>query len=533
MRQLFGHRLRETISRFRRDTSGVTLIYITVALPVLIGFGLLAIDVGRLFSLQSSLQHGADALALAGAGELDRRADALTRADRAVDNLLLTNPAIFSTSVAIVDHNAVTRRYLDAIPASDATAIDATYETTDPAQARFLQIVVAPANFTTIFPATFLGLGSNSTSATAQAVAGMDQAVCNFTPMFMCNPFEPATGTTDALTDYGFYSATSTVANRRRQMALKAHDQNSQWTPGNFGFLQPEAGPGAKTLGVSIASISPQACFLLEGLNTQTGNMTSLKEAFNTRFDMYNGAFGQASDKTSYPPAASVRKGYIIKKKNGNGQPDACSNSYPIEDFFGETSPATYNDAMGFPRDSCFANNSCTLSGGRMGNGNWGGDTANSVAVPDFEQYWATNFPGRSRPNDSNGQQYSNTNLPSRYEIYRYEIANNYKGDASRGYTPTPPGNKTYSETGTPACNAGAGIDTPDRRILYAAVINCRAVGMSGGSGGPYQALAFGKFFMTEPMGNPPDSTLYTELVDVVQPGQSNSVARDMVQLYR
>ena len=40
---------------------------------------------------------------------------------------------------------------------------------------------------------------------------------------------------------------------------------------------------------------------------------------------------------------------------------------------------------------------------------------------------------------------------------------------------------------------------------------------------------------MTEPMQgtNASDTTLWTELFDVVEPGQADSVARDMVQLYR
>jgi Flp pilus assembly protein TadG len=40
-----------------------------LALPVLFGFAMLAIDGGRFFNLQTSLQAAADALALAGAAE--------------------------------------------------------------------------------------------------------------------------------------------------------------------------------------------------------------------------------------------------------------------------------------------------------------------------------------------------------------------------------------------------------------------------------------------------------------------------------
>ena len=66
-------RLKACLSAFSADQSGIAVVYVAVALPVIIGFSLLAIDVGRLSTLQSSLQHGADALALAGANCQARR----------------------------------------------------------------------------------------------------------------------------------------------------------------------------------------------------------------------------------------------------------------------------------------------------------------------------------------------------------------------------------------------------------------------------------------------------------------------------
>ena len=486
MRNVFC-RLKGSWKRFDSDQSGIAVIYVAIALPVIIGFSLLAIDVGRLSTLQSSLQHGADALALAGAGELDRRADAITRADRAIDTLVTTNTSLFADAAGVVTITGsdITRNYLKRIPSTDAAPIDAAYiaanTATNQSDARFVMVNIIPKNFKTTFPVTFLGGASNAAQSTAMAVAGFDAAVCNFTPLFMCNPFEPSSGTTDALTDYGLYAATATIAAKRRQIALKDH--GTQWVPGNYGFLQPNAGPGAKTLGESIASVSPQACFLLNGLNTQTGNITSLKNAFNTRFDIYAGSFGNNADKASYPPSVNVRKGNIIKKVTGSGNANSCSDSNPITSFFGNTPPATYNDAMGLPRDSVIGAN-------RIGNGDWGGDTASaSATIPDFQQYWTTNFGSLTRPSDSSGTQYSNTNLPSRYDIYRYEIANGLVSRPSRGYDITKP--PAAQERGTPACNtANTAVDIPDRRIIYGAIINCRAVGMSGGSGGPYQALA-------------------------------------------
>ena len=65
---------------FWDDTTGVILPYVTIMLLVIVGLSVLALDGARLMSLQTQLQNGADALALAGAAELDRLPDAETRA---------------------------------------------------------------------------------------------------------------------------------------------------------------------------------------------------------------------------------------------------------------------------------------------------------------------------------------------------------------------------------------------------------------------------------------------------------------------
>jgi len=64
---------------------GAVGIYAALLLPVLAGTALLAVDASRLFNLQTALQKGADALALAGAAELDRKPDSITRNRRIQD----------------------------------------------------------------------------------------------------------------------------------------------------------------------------------------------------------------------------------------------------------------------------------------------------------------------------------------------------------------------------------------------------------------------------------------------------------------
>ena len=65
-------RFRSSVIHLWRDESGVILPYVTVMLVVFVGVAALALDAARSLSLQTQLQKGADALAIAGAAELDR-----------------------------------------------------------------------------------------------------------------------------------------------------------------------------------------------------------------------------------------------------------------------------------------------------------------------------------------------------------------------------------------------------------------------------------------------------------------------------
>src|SRR5204863_7307698 len=83
------------------DTQGLILPYVTMMLVVIVGVAVLALDGARFMSLQTQLQNGADALALAGAAELDRLPDSETRAIRAI-NSVLSKPTPVGSSGARV-----------------------------------------------------------------------------------------------------------------------------------------------------------------------------------------------------------------------------------------------------------------------------------------------------------------------------------------------------------------------------------------------------------------------------------------------
>jgi Flp pilus assembly protein TadG len=488
------HQPRETVRagcrlayRFGKGKQGAVLVYVSIILPVLIGVALLAVDASRLENLATTLQKGADALAIAGAAELDRKPTAITRADAAIATMVANQHNFAAGSPATVAPTAV--RYLKSLPANDITVIDSSHETIDPTLARFVEVTVAPQTLNTILPASFIG-GSTSVTATARAVAGFDAAVCQFTPLFICNPYE-GTGVT-------VWDALSNAAYRRRQLRLQlGPGGTSQYFPGNYGWLDsPNFGSGSNGAGAlrdALAQVQPQTCFVQNGVSQKTGNIASADAAINTRFDLWGGPFNNAHTNPVYRPAQNVRKGYVP----GNGSNGVC-NALPSDPNVNKL-----GQDDNFPYAS-----------GRMGSGDW-----------DFDGYWSTNFGSTSKPTDATGVVYSNSNRPTRYDVYRYELSANLTGvGAQSGAT---------GEQGRPLCYSGGGLsDEPDRRIIYGAIINCSEVSVHGNTGGPLPVAAFGKFFLTEPVAA--DGTIHAELIGSVEPGSvSNSVARDIVQLYR
>src|SRR4051812_21969675 len=110
--------LRRLSIRFYCNNCGGVAAPIALLMPVLFGFGLLAIDAGRLFNLQTSLQGGADALALAAAAELDSRPDSIVRANRAIDSLI-RNDQRFGEGSAAINRSAISVRFLSSLPSND------------------------------------------------------------------------------------------------------------------------------------------------------------------------------------------------------------------------------------------------------------------------------------------------------------------------------------------------------------------------------------------------------------------------------
>jgi hypothetical protein len=480
------------IKKLSDDTSGIILPYVTVMLVVIMGVALLALDGARYMSLQTQLQNGADALALAGAAELDRLPGAEARAINAINNLVANSTLFGRGADQTVRVSQV--QFFSQLPENDAAPLTADKLANDATNARFVSVAVRPVTLPTILPA-LIG-GAKPITVGASAVAGFDQVVCQVTPLFVCNPYEAA--------GMGYEQATAALVEavgdssvRRRLIRLRQYGNSLEpYVPGDYGFLLPPSlGTEISDLTDALARVHPGMCFLQRSVNFRAGYAATVSEAMNVRFDIFEGSMSGRRNDNDYRPAENVRKGYV-----GGGAGSCASNpatNWPIG------SPP--QQATGLPLDRTWP-----YTDGRMGQGDW-----------DFETYWQVNHgaDGRALPT-INGALASNADPPSRYSVYRYEIEEGLVADRSPG-----------GESGVPACFAGDEVSkAPDRRILHAAVINCLSLGLAGSSQSNVPVAAFGKFFLTLPLQRS-QTDLYVEAVGLVRPTDRENY--DMVQLYR
>ena len=513
-------RAKRLAKRLLADTSGGAAIWAALAFPM-VGVGAaLSMDVARLQSLDGDLQSAADALARAGAGELDQASDSLMRADAAVYGLLNNTKrgeALRSTKVEV---NTI--RYLTHLPEPSWKPVTAAHLTTDPKQARFIEVAVKPGRVTTVFPTSTAGKFTR-VSLDARAVAGLDIGVCGSAPVFICNPFEGQATT--------IQQAAKTLDFQRRQITLIGKGGGSKYSPGNFGWLDPfDNNSGADVLRDQIARTVSDVCVSKsKGVSLRPGRISSMSQGINTKFDIYEGKMSKMADDPLYAPAQNVVKGQANQGvcgadisgssgSGGNGKGKGKGKGKKTSD------PVSTPLALGFGRDSA----SGSELGDRIGNGDW-----------DFFTYMDINHPKMSRItldgityklNFGRGM-FTPSKPPSRYSLYRWEIENNCV-----------PGRKTYKhmtvteEEGLPVCNTNTPPPGVDPRVLSVAVVNCQAVQDSGiamngrKSGIPVET--FVRVFLTEPMGSGQDDVLYGEIIGEVMPS-NDTASRDRVAVVR
>ncbi|HSE77517.1 MAG TPA: hypothetical protein VLG66_05900, partial [Alphaproteobacteria bacterium] len=498
-------------------------------------------------TLQTQLQNAADQSALAGAAELDGNDDSVVRAGRAVYGESGVEAQLTQNSENIAGQGIISSvqfRVLSSIP-EDRNAIvcpvwmnsfaDAqsyvpsgggTHCATAWSNVRFIEVVVEQRTIGVSLIATLRTIGANSptqAATTARSLAGFTQFVCQAPPLFTCNPQEAISGP-------------DTVDMQRGEVLLMkaGGGGGAQYGAGDYGLLDPVFNnQGAKSISHNIASASSEGCFSTEGVEVNQGQKTGpVKEAINVRFDIYeNPNFGSEQGNPEYRPARNVVRGCYGKAGCDTSYAEAGGKS------FNSTPPEQWDPAWGgapYPRAQCFytgtCNKSCNSGVCRMSTGaDW--------PAASRDMYWDINHPNSTTGSPGAGQ-YSRPagwdTTMTRYDVYRWEIDNNHIPNRQPSASTA---SDATGENANPTHYTGGVLnDTPDRRILIVAVINCIEQGpILGNSGGPYAVEKYAKFFLLEPVDSfgQTNKDIWGEFVGFIEPGADDGVLRDVVQLYR
>ena len=517
------------LKSFAKNTSGSVAIWAVFSTPVLVGGAALSVDASRLYNMDNDLQSASDALARAGAAELDQRSDSLQRSKRAIQNLVSNDQKFSKSGKGQVEIDTI--RFLKSLPNKDYDSIESSDVTYNPSDAKYVEVKLKSESVATLFP-TSLVKKMTDTNLDATSVAGFDQGVRGTAPVFVCNPQENETVT--------IYEAMEDPKFRRTLIKFKAQGANATVGPGNFGWLDPFNGNGGASAIKDAVAIDIPDTYISKsgGVNLRPGNIASMRHAMNTRFDIYEGSFKNKKSDPRYAPAENVTKGYTAKANVclqasadlGIAEVNAAVNlslglDLGLDPLLNANINSNTKIAFPLPRDNCFYDGSCD----RIGDGDW-----------DFITYMKVNhnFMGRITIEDVTYRlDYAENTVspaapPSRYAMYRWEIDNN-----------SVPGPKTYGENslteeeGLPQCHTyGPSTTVEDRRIINVAVLNCGMILESGeemnGRSGPLPVETFVKVFLTEPMGDSQDNILWGEITGPVIQGE-DSTSRDMVALTR
>lgn len=475
------------------NADGAVAPIVALSLTALIAGGGIAFDYARMASMDTELQTAADQAALAAATQLDGNDGACSRAAAAAANMV-SHSTLMSNDGQGLHINVQDESTCDATGKIRFWQdVNKTQAATDDSNAKFVEVEVDPR--TANFQLTPIVAAFSSGQMKAIAFAGVNSAICKVPPVMMCNPAE----TTDpdfTIADY--------VGDGIR---LIANDGGGSYGPGDFGFLETNAGSGASVLGQELGRTNvPGDCVQGDGVTTDPGNMISVRDALNTRFGMYTSVNSACGNTGSLcPPSANIRQDLLLRGNgaafsqlgfvtsiNGNqkGWLEA-PNPYPGSANITTTgtnyhalsgTEITSIAPMGYPEDMCHAfksDGTGACRGGLIGNGSWDRyayfksnsasygtalGSASSATDPAFTSFLNSTF---------------GTPAPTRYKVYQYEMAH----AATRLLSQT---SGTMAAQPNPANMAGEpGSITPsetnvDRRVLSVAVINCNAAGLNG-----------------------------------------------------
>ena len=512
--------MRRSVRQLLGNANGAVAPTVALSLFALLGAGGLAFDYARLAAMETEMQNAADQAALAAASQLDGTANSRARATAAASQLV-ANSTLFANEKA--DRSlpvlgvAFCSAYNDDLPtnlsASWQTPTGCTVATGD-ADAKIAVVTIAARQAEYALTAVVGAFGSGN--VTTQAAAHVGSAICKTPPVMICNPDEPV-GNLNEMLDF----------NPPRGTGLRLVT-GSATAPGNFGWLEAGLGNGTQALAGELGYNVPLGpCQATSTVTTKTGMDAAVLNAFNTRFDVY------APGNTTCPaqgggtcsPSVNTRKDLVCDsnsetacKNNANWQPVIYDPYWDSdEDGDQELAPLPTDGSldpaiMGYPHDVCHSSlrsrHTCDIKGS---------------AVWDVNAYFRVNY-GLDEDGWRDLEDLPNTaagKIPSRYDVYKWEITNK-DGTGTRGINFSQVSSGSLRAHSIPATGvAGVAESTappysqPDRRVIAAAVLNCRALDVKGKTVN-VPVPAWLKVFLVEPAVNRgTGSDLYTDQKDI------------------
>lgn len=491
--------LRLSPQRFRRADEGGVIVLFAVLLAIFAGFAALSYDFGRLAATQSELQSFADNVALAAAGELDGRPDAITRAHQAAATLV-TDRQTFGEGSEALGGNDFSLKFYAVRP----TRIGTVAETTSGSAAKYVAVRVDDRRVVPVFGSIFEALTERDNGREdvgAYAVAGFSRYACNVTPIMICAP-----------------SATFDISlNEGATLDLHLAADVGQLAAGAIAPIDPVADllettglcEGLSGIGLDICLIAADGerpvCLADDGVDVASSGLSvRLDAALNIPFDIYDGAAAGLVNDALYPAASNVLSAF----EPASGECVASDN-------------VAVGANLALPLDDCQSDGSC----GVLGDGDWSnGRTA----------YIEANLDGVD-PDPS---------AATRYALHLAEIALAQEadpedgglvggllggvGDAVDGLA------DLVSDLVLPSCSSQVS-DDPARRVVVAAMVDCGANGVTAGSQ-DVPVLGFAEVFLMAPVGLDGSDTLAVEILGEVgsrpSENETDAIVRNVVRLY-
>lgn len=522
---------KRSLRTFGSAREGGVAVTVAVMSVVLVGVLAVAIDLGRAYNLSTELDNAADAYALAGATQLDQSPGSCVRAMQAAIDASLANTETFAGNAATASQrqpgevfidrtldpfNNTNIRFMERIN-KDVSGniigdyIDVLYSDIADcdAHAQHIEVFIDQASLGDQYRVgySFAGIlgAATETFPKGYAIAEAADLTCGFVPMMIC-PVNPLGAAVTETAQEWYDNHIANYDYNGYGLYAKAGKQSVQWGAGNFGWLRVGNMSGAKDLGEAIGMVNPPLlCIGDESVETEPGSTSGARQAFNTRFDIWEGSMSGHKGESQWQPAPNQAKGKYRKEAANCGNGGMGFND-PDTPYAGPGTNPSPQIAMSYPRDNCaYGGGLCeaVTSLGRLGNGVWDETTymanmhppAAIVGAPPLTTNgWNIDWnPSLVQDNDSR---------ISRYEMYLWELG---RGHDSTDYSctngectfnnalnnmvdmtaaPDGPGNfPQVGEYGGVQCFSGAMGDDggtvtleQDRRVIEALVVDCDGV---------------------------------------------------------